>query len=275
MIAVAFGFRQRIKGALTRGLALLALLGALADPSLVEEQRKPLQSVVAVVADRSASQTVGTRTDDTTAAVNDVVDRLKRLPDVDVRVIESNRESTGDGTHLFADVSRALSDVPPDRIAGVIAVTDGEVHDVPATKGALGFDAPVHALITGVPGEIDRRVAVVSAPKFGLVSSTQTLRFKVEDQGAEGARPAAEVVVRRDGEEVARQSVIPGAEASLDVEIPHGGANIFEIETAVIDGELSPINNRAVAVVEGIRENLRVLLVSASRTPASAPGAIF
>lgn len=261
-VAVGAGFSRRVKGSMTRGLALLALLGALADPSIVQEQRKPLQSVVAVVADRSASQTVGTRTDDTTAAVTDLVDRLKRLPDIDVRVIESSREATGDGTHLFADVSRALSDVPPDRIAGVVAVTDGEIHDVPATKGALGFDAPIHALITGSPDEIDRRVAVTSAPKFGLVSSTQTIRFKVEDQGAEGARPPAEVVVRRDGEEIARETVAPGVEASLDVEIPHGGANIFEIETAVIDGELSPVNNRAVSVVEGIRENLRVLLVS-------------
>lgn len=262
LVVVAFGVHRRIKGAFTRGLALALLLAALTDPSLVEEQRAPLKSVVAVVADRSASQSVGSRTDDTTAAATDLVERLKRLPDVEVRTIESGREPTGDGTRLFGDVSRALADVPPDRIAGVIAVTDGEIHDVPATKAALGFDAPVHALITGVPGEIDRRVAIASAPKFGLVQSRQVIRYRVEDQGAEGPRPAAEVVVRRDGEEIAREVVVPGAEASLEVEIPHGGPNIFEIETAAIDGELSPVNNRAVAVVEGIRENLRVLLVS-------------
>jgi hypothetical protein len=259
---VALGVVQRVRGALVRGLALAALLAALADPSLVEEQRTPLESVVAVVADRSASQSVGTRADDTSAAVTALVDRLKRLPDVDVRVIESSREGTGDGTHLFADVSRALADVPPDRVAGIVAVTDGEVHDVPKDQAALGFDAPVHALVTGHPEEIDRRVAIASAPKFGLVDSTQTLRFRVEDQGADGARPAAEVVIRRDGEEIAREVVVPGTETGLDVEITHGGPNIFELETAVIDGELSPINNRAVAVVEGIRENLRVLLVS-------------
>ncbi len=259
---VLLGLRQRIRGTLVRGLALLAILAALADPSLVQEQREPLQSVVAVVADRSASQSVGTRTDDTTAAVNGLVDRLKRLPGIDVRVIESSREGTGDGTHLFTDAARALADVPPDRIAGLVTVTDGEVHDVPKDRAALGLSAPVHALITGVPSEIDRRVAVVSAPKFGLVQSTQTLRFKVDDQGASGSGEPAEVVIRRDGEEIARETVIPGEETGVDVEIAHGGQNIFEIETPVIPSELSPINNKAVAIVEGIRENLRVLLVS-------------
>lgn len=259
---VGFGATRRIRGTILRGLVFLALLGALADPSLVREQRAPLESVVAVVADRSASQSVETRTDDTSAAVAGLTERLSKLPNIDVRVVESARETTGDGTQLFADVSRALSDVPPDRIAGVIAVTDGEVHDVPADKGKLGFSAPVHALITGHEDEMDRRVQVVSAPKFGLVDSTQVVRFKVDDQGKAPQGVTVEVVVKRDGEEMVRLDVLPGQEVSIDVQIAHGGQNIFEIETPVIDGELSPVNNRTVAVIEGIRENLRVLLVS-------------
>lgn len=258
---VALGALRRIKGTLVRGLVFLALLGAMADPSVVEEQRSPLRSVVAVVADRSGSQSVETRAADTTAATNALVDRLKRLPDVDVRVVDSGREGTRDGTQLFADVSRALADVPPDRIAGVVAVTDGEIHDVPKDAAALGFDKPVHVLVTGHEDEVDRRVAVVSAPKFGLVESTQVITFKVEDAG----RPlggAADVAIRRDGVEIARETVAPGQEVSVEVEVAHGGANIFEIDAPVIPGELSPINNKAVVVVEGIRENLRVLLVS-------------
>ncbi|WP_181707367.1 hypothetical protein [Chthonobacter rhizosphaerae] len=259
---VAFGAVRRIRGALLRGLVFLALLAALADPSLVREERAPLESVVAVVADRSASQDVETRREDTDAAVAAVTDRLRRLPGLDVRVVET-QPTSGDGTTLFTDVSRALADVPPDRVAGIIAVTDGEVHDVPEDRAKLGFDAPVHALITGHTDEIDRRMALVSAPKFGLVDSTQTLRVRIDDQGAgAGTRPPATVVIKRDGEELARQQVAPGAEFSVDVEIAHGGPNIFEIETPVIESELSPINNKAVAVVEGIRENLRVLLVS-------------
>ena len=30
-------------------------------------------------------------------------------------------------------------------------ITDGQVHDVPKSAQVLGFDAPVHALLTGGP----------------------------------------------------------------------------------------------------------------------------
>ena len=77
-----------------------------------------------------------------------------------MRWVHSNSTSADgdrDGTMLFTDLAKALADVPPDRLAGVIMVTDGDVHDVPATAAALGFDAPVHALLTGKPGEFDRQ----------------------------------------------------------------------------------------------------------------------
>ncbi|HUG61049.1 MAG TPA: hypothetical protein VMP03_04350, partial [Methylomirabilota bacterium] len=229
LLVVAAGSLRRVKGALVRGLAFLALLAALADPSLVEEQRNPLESVVAVVADRSPSQDIGTRANDTTAAVDTLVARLQRLPDVEVRRVETGAGGTRDGTQIFADVSRALADVPPDRIGAIITITDGVVHDAPADVAALGFDAPVHGLITGSADEFDRRIAIVSAPKFGLVGSTQPLRFRVDDQGAAGDRGAADVVIRRDGEEILRMPAPPGEEIPVDLEITHGGSNIFEI----------------------------------------------
>jgi hypothetical protein len=46
------------------------------------------------------------------------------------------------------------------------------------------------------------------------------------------------------------------------VPIPHAGPNIVEIEASPLDGELTPINNRAVVSIDGVRDKLRVLLVS-------------
>ena len=43
---------------------------------------------------------------------------------------------------------------------------------------------------------------------------------------------------------------------------PHAGQNILEVELETAPGELTPANNRAVIAAEGVRENLRVLLVS-------------
>ena len=43
---------------------------------------------------------------------------------------------------------------------------------------------------------------------------------------------------------------------------PHAGQNIVEVELEAAPGELTTANNRAVIAAEGVRENLRVLLVS-------------
>ena len=53
----------------------------------------------------------------------------------------------------------------------------------------------------------------------------------------------------------------------IDMPIPHTGTNIVEIELAPTPGELTTANNRAVVAAEGVRENLRVLLVSGEPHP--------
>ena len=53
-----------------------------------------------------------------------------------------------------------------------------------------------------------------------------------------------------------------GASVSVNVPIPHAGPNIVEIEASPLDGELTAVNNRAVVSIDGVRDKLRVLLVS-------------
>ena len=154
----------------------------------------------------------------------------------------------------------ALSDVPHDRIAGAIMITDGRVHDVPAEAAALGFDAPVHALITGHKDERDRRVVLIATPRFGIVGQSQTVSYRVEDQGV--AAGNADITVRRDGETIDTRSVRVGQQVNINVPIPHAGQNIVEIEAAPLPNELTTINNRAVVSIDGVRDKLRVLLVS-------------
>jgi hypothetical protein len=140
-------------------------------------------------------------------------------------------------------------------------ITDGRVHDVPADVGALGFAAPLHALITGRPNERDRRVVLVAAPRFGIVGQQQTVTFRVEDSGVPGGG-TAQVKISRDGEPIDTRPVRAGATTEVQIQIPHSGPNIVEIEASPLDGELTPVNNRAVVSIEGVRDKLRVLLVS-------------
>ena len=254
-------FVARSRGAAVRALALALIVLALANPSLTREDRDPLASVVALIVDKSPSQNFGDRARQTEQARAAITERLNHIPGLDVRVIEAGQsDGETDGTRLFTALGASLADVPPDRVAGVIMITDGRVHDVPTDAGALGFAAPVHALITGSKKERDRRVALIAAPRFGIVGQPQTIRYAVEDHGA--SERTAQVTVRRDGDVVETRTVPVGAPQNVEIPIPHGGPNIVEIETPPLAGELTTVNNRAVVSIDGVRDKLRVLLVS-------------
>lgn len=264
------GVLRRVRGSAVRLLAALLLAVALLDPAFVAERRSPLTSVAALVVDRSQSQEIGTRSADTEAATRALRADLAALPNLEVREIDVT-PATGaaaDGTRLFDALANGLADVPPDRVAGAILITDGQVHDVPADRAALGFDAPVHALVTGRADESDRRLVLERAPRFGLVGTEQPVRLSVEDAGplAETGQPVT-VVIRRDGEEVGREDLVVGEASEIPVAITHGGPNIFEFEVEPLAGELTEANDSAVAIVDGVRENLRVLLVSGEPHP--------
>jgi hypothetical protein len=251
----------RSRGALVRIGALALFLLALANPSLTREDRDPLSSVAAVIVDKSPSQEFGDRTQQTEAARAQLAERLGHIPGLEVRFVEAGQtDGETDGTRLFSALSAALSDVPRDRVAGAIMITDGRVHDVPADAAALGFNAPLHALITGHKDERERRVALLTAPRFGIVGQSQTITFRVLDQGVPPG--TTQVAIRRDGETLETRSVRVGQSVNVEVPIPHAGQNIVEIEASPLAGQLTAINNRAVVVIDGVRDKLRVLLVS-------------
>jgi len=245
--------------AILRAVALGLVLLALANPSLVQEEREKVKDIVAVVIDRSTSQTLGDRTAMTDQVRAELQRRFGSLVDVEPRYIDADDTGGDDGTRLFTALSNGLADVPPDRLAGVIFVTDGVVHDIPSSVEGLGFKAPLHALITGRPDERDRQIKLLEAPRFGIVGKDQTIRAQVMERGGTGS---ALVTVRRDGQVFARQQVRADTPFSLQVRIEHGGPNVVELEVEGLPNELTQANNRAVVPIEGIREKLRVLLVS-------------
>jgi hypothetical protein len=105
----------------------------------------------------------------------------------------------------------------------------------------------------------------VQAPRFGIVGQSQTISYRVEDHGASPG--TAEITVRRDGETIDTRAVRVGQQVSVSVPIPHAGANIVEIEASPLDNELTLVNNRAVVSIDGVRDKLRVLLVSGEPHP--------
>jgi hypothetical protein len=251
----------RARGAAMRIAALVLILLALANPSFTREDREPLSSIAAVVIDKSPSQNFGDRNRETEKAREALVDSLKKIKGLEVRIVEAGQaDGETDGTRLFSALTSTLSDVPIDRVAGAFLITDGRVHDIPANAAALGFQAPLHALITGRRDERDRRIAIAAAPRFGIVGQPQTITYRLDDQGVSG--DSAKVVVRRDGEIINERTVLSGQTVSVQLDIKHAGPNIVEIEASPLQNELTLVNNRAVVAIDGVRDKLRVLLVS-------------
>lgn len=254
------------RGALFRGLAMAAMLLALANPTLREEERESLGNVAVVIMDESTSQTIADRPAQLRAIRTALEARLGDLDELEVKWVDAAKASGNQraGTNLFAALNGALSDVAPDRLAGVIFVTDGQVHDVPADAAALGFEAPVHTILTGRPDEFDRRIEIISAPRYGIVGQSRDIEIAVRQTGraSSGGPRAASLNVRRQGEPDQGLTARVNEIVRIPMEFPRAGKNIVEIELAAVDGELTEANNRIVVVAEGVRENLRVLLVS-------------
>lgn len=256
---VGLWFRQR--GSVFRFIALVALAAALFNPVFLNEEREPLKSVVALVVDRSQSQDIGDRTKQTDEALAGLQQRLGRFKQFDVRVVEAGKSEAAEErteTRLFGALEGAFRDVPPSRIGGAIMITDGEVHDAP--PGAPDFNAPLHALITGNDHEKDRRIRFENAPRFGLVGKPLDMTYRVIS--TENETGPVDVRVSVNGEQVAVEHATVGQAMPLQVTIPGAGRNIVELAIDREPGELTDTNNRAIALIDGIRENLRVLLVS-------------
>ncbi|MBB3978975.1 hypothetical protein GGQ64_004211 [Rhizobium azooxidifex] len=262
-VLAVFALWRRVRGAPLRALAFALLLLALANPVVMNEQRDALSTVVAVIVDRSQSQQNSDRTAMTDEALAELKERLAQYPRIEPRIVEAGDDPDSDtpSTRLFDALTSALADVPPSRVGGAILLTDGQVHDIPDPAAFSSFDAPVHALITGREDEFDRRIEVLNAPRFGIVGEPQELKFRVTDDG-KSPGTAARVTIRLNGNEIASETATPGVETPFRFTVPRGGNNVLEFLVDPVEGEITTANNRAVHIIDGIRENLRVLLVS-------------
>ncbi|WP_455478129.1 hypothetical protein V3565_05210 [Bartonella sp. B10] len=265
-IFVIIGLIIQRQGSLLRLVALTCLILTLLNPMIIKEQREPLKSTIGIVVDRSKSQTFGTRTNDSDEACAQLITALAHYPQFEPRFIDAGKLDNNQyalSTNLFNALTHAISDVPQSRYAGTIFITDGQVHDIPPLSD-LYHKAPINALITGRSNEFDRQIKFVSPPRFALINKPQMLSILVEDKGQHQEHIAmqANITVSINGQKIGNYSVTPGTIFQTEITLSHAKKNIIQVTTDVQKGELSSENNSATTVIEGIRENLRVLLIS-------------
>ncbi|WP_045391517.1 membrane protein [Falsirhodobacter sp. alg1] len=260
-LIILFALMRGLGGWWLRGLSLVVLLVALANPSVEREDRAPLSDIVLAVVDASASQRIADRADQTSAALDRLTAEVAAMPDTDLRVIRVGDAPDNGGTRLMEALAQAMAEEPRARIAGAFVISDGQVHDMAA---APDMPAPMHLLQTGHPQDWDRRLIVKNAPAFGIIGEEVRLTLRIEDQGAVPADAGATAAV----------TLTLGADTSLTVQVPinqnlelplklsHGGMNVVQIAVAPAEGELTDRNNAQIVQINGVRDRLRVLLVS-------------
>ena len=278
---LSLGAWRRAPGIFWRCCAVTGLFAALANPSVIVEEREPVGDIGVIIVDQTPSTRIGERDQEIRAALSALEAQLADHPELEMRIVTvgANAATPGgdpdsydgspdlrqrDGTHLFGALEAAVADIPRRRFAGAIMITDGQVHDAPTAGFEDRFDLgpPLHALIAGDRGRGDRFLEIVQAPSYGIVGQGISLRFRVEDPVPGGRRRAVVSVRRGVDEEIASMPVTVGQEVEIEVTLDHGGANIFSLEVDPGDQELTLSNNNAVVVVNGVRDRLRVLLVS-------------
>jgi len=260
-VAVAVALWRGLSGWWLRGLAALAVLAALANPSLQSEDRDPLSDIVVAVVDRSASQRIADRPAQTDAALASLAAEVAQLANTDLRVVEMGDAPDNAGSLGMAALAGALADVPRARLAGVVFLSDGQLHDVAA---APDLPAPLHLLLSGRPDDWDRRLIVTNAPAYAILGEPVTLTLRLEDQGAvpDGIGGQARLQYSVDGADPREVTVPVGRDLEVPVVLPHGGMNVIQFTVAAAEGELTDRNNAAVVRINGVRDRLRVLLVS-------------
>mgnify|MGYP001083159817 FL=1 len=245
-----------------RALAALALLAAVAQPSLQREDRRPLSDIVILVVDESASQKISDRAEQTAAAVARVEAEVAALPDTALRKITLGDGAEDAGTLAMTALSQALAEEPRARVAGAILISDGQVHDLDL---ASDMPAPLNVLLTGHASDWDRRLLIKTAPAFGIIGEPLSLTLRIDEQGrmpdAEaGRRMTLQIAI--DGGEAESYSVPVGEDLELPLVLDHGGQNVIQLTLEAAEGELTDRNNMAVVQINGVRDRLRVLLVS-------------
>nr|WP_321511475.1 hypothetical protein [uncultured Celeribacter sp.] len=239
------------------GLGLLYLAG----PAVQEEQRDPLTDIVLLVVDESASQDLAARPEQLAEAVDALSARIRALPNTELRIVPFSDAPDNRGTLLMTALSEAMADEPRGRLAGAVLLSDGQLHDL---ELAPDFPAPMHLLLTGEPQDWDRRLVIENAPAFAILDEEVSLTLRVEDQGEvpSSAGRATPLSVAIDGAPAQQFSIPIGEDIEVPLVVPHGGMNVIQFTLPEAPGELTTRNNAAVVQINGVRDRLRVLLVS-------------
>jgi len=265
LLAMSVLYHKRAIG--WRLFVFLVFTLILLNPSLLKEERNYTKDVVAVVVDQSASQNFKKRAERTQKALAYIQKSLEQGNDFDVRTVYAPLDQNlSNRTDLFSALDQAMADVPAKRRAGVIIISDGQIHDIPQDferhkdtyKDKYG---PVHLLLSGRKDEKDRRIIITNASAYGLVGKHISVTYRIEDTSNIPQSEARVTLHQHDGTQRSFY-VTTNKEQTLSLPITSVGQNFFTLSVDGASDEITLANNSAALLVNGVRDRLKVLLIS-------------
>jgi len=265
---VLYGRYLGLRGWLFRMFAAAFVLLALANPSLRIEERQSLNDIVLIVVDETSSHGLSERAAQTDLVLTQLQERITNgTRDIEILRVKDGEKNSG--TLIFSEIQQAITDIPLNRLSSIFIVSDGQAHE---EFVGLPIDVPVHHIVIGEKRTFDRKLSVLNAPAFGIIGESVPMILRVDDLDDEQNKrnQSVRIYARVGSGRVIEFSVPIGEDTELRLNVGNAGQNIIEFWIDPLDGELTDQNNRSVVVVNGVRDRLRVLLVSGASHPPSS-----
>ncbi|WP_033068128.1 hypothetical protein [Thalassospira australica] len=250
----------KLRGTVWRAVVMVLVLLTLLAPQFTDRESEKLSDIVLVLVDRSASQRIADRPAQTDMAIEELRNTFADNPSVELRFEDVSGEAD---TRMFAVLDRLLGGLPRERLGGVMMITDGQVHDVP---NSLDLDAPLHVLISGGRDERDRRLVIRQSADYGIVGKNADFMIEAIDPQLAQGTPIPVQMLLEDGTE--SNLILPANEQQrVTIPVPHAGSVLAELRMDTLADETDKANNRLILETTGVRDRLRVLLLSGEPHP--------
>ena len=257
IIMIFIGFKFKASGNILRTILICIILICISNPIIVSENRENIPDTVAIILDLSPSQNIKNRKETAQKTYNLLKDKLKKFDNLDLRFKTINGKN---GTNIFEPLSEIVADIPSDRLAGAIVITDGQIQDSPKNIENYNFKAPINFLLSGEKNERDRRLIIESAPRFGIVGEEIEVKIMIEDISSKV--PTALVSININNNIKKSKAITIGETVVLTLPLDRAGITSLNIEVEPGTEELTLQNNKSVIEINAIRERLKVMLVS-------------
>ena len=257
IIMIFIGFKFKASGNILRTILICIILICISNPIIVSENRENIPDTVAIILDLSPSQNIKNRKETAQKTYNLLKEKLKKIDNLDLRFKTINGKN---GTNIFEPLSEIVADIPSDRLAGAIVITDGQIQDSPKNIENYNFKAPINFLLSGEKNERDRRLIIESAPRFGIVGEEIEVKIMVEDISSKVPNALVSININNDTKK--SKAITIGETVVLTLPLDRAGITSLNIEVEPGTEELTLQNNKAVIEINAIRERLKVMLVS-------------